>query len=273
MGQQADVCGELVGRYAHLGQEGENPAVPFAAVSLAGYRLGGRKAHLPDDQVVQLPNQRIVPLKQLQEAGLGAGGALAAKGQVGSHQLLALPDVADQVVHPQAGALAQGGGLGGLKVGVGEDRQGLVLFRKGTKGAQDGDQPGVDQGQGVPDDQAVGIVPDIAAGGAQVDDGRGLRALVREGVDVGHHVVAEGLFIGRHLVKVDIGEVFLHFGDLPVGDGQAELLLGLRQDDPEPAPQLRPVAGGKEKLHLVAGVPGGKGGNITVQLLHRKAPP
>lgn len=57
-----------------------------------------------------------------------------------------------------------------------------------------------------------------------MDDGRGRRAAVREGVDVRHDVVSElALLLCRH-GEIDVVLAAFHLLDLGVGDGQAQSL-------------------------------------------------
>lgn len=72
--------------------------------------------------------------------------------------------------------------------------------------------------------QNYSVVPNVAGGGAQVDDGSSRRAAVREGVYVSHHVVPElALLLGRH-GEVDVRLVALHLLDLGLCDGQTQRL-------------------------------------------------
>ena len=109
--------------------------------------------------------------------------------------------VQQQVLDPEGGPLAHGGGLGRLEVG--EAQAGLVLplggeaapGRRSTSSRRRAQQP-----QGLAADEQVAVVGDEAAGGPQVDDGPGGGRLVAPGVDGGHDVVAQaGLMAGDGL--------------------------------------------------------------------------
>ena len=99
-----------------------------------------------------------------------------------------------QLVGPQGGALAHGGGLGGLAVGVGHAGHVLVLLGKVGQLCQHADELFAHQLQALPHHDDVGVVAHIAAGGTQMDDAGCLGALLAVGVDVAHHVVAHQLF-------------------------------------------------------------------------------
>ena len=78
--QQPQVGGKLVGRLGDAGQGGQDGRVHLPAVGLAGdgLHLVGAEAHLHGDLPVQLAHLLLIPGEELQEAGLGAGGALTA---------------------------------------------------------------------------------------------------------------------------------------------------------------------------------------------------
>ena len=100
--------------------------------------------------------------------------------------------VQEQVLDPEAGPLANGGGLGGLEVG---EAQGRLILPLGRKGAQGGDQvldAPPQQAQGLLGDEEVPVVGDKAAGRAEVDHRTGTRGLLAPGVDGGHDIVPQG---------------------------------------------------------------------------------
>ena len=90
----------------------------------------------------------------------------------------------------------------------------------------------------------IGVVGDVAGCGAEVNDVARAGRDVPEGVDVGHHVVAEALFVGRGAVQVDVvevgaelGQLFrLEAGRLAVVGEKTEFRLGLGEPEPEPPP-------------------------------------
>lgn len=84
--------------------------------------------------------------------------------------------------------------------------------------------------------QDYSVIPDVAGGGTQVDDGRSRGAAVRKGVHVGHHVVPQlALLLGRH-GEVDVLLVALHLLNLGLCDGQTQGLKDRRQKDTEASP-------------------------------------
>ena len=69
-----------------------------------------------------------------------------------------------------------------------------------------------------------------------MDDALRLRALYAVGVHMAHHIVAHLLLPGLRHVIVDVVRVLLQLRDLLVRDGESQLLLRLRQRDPQPSP-------------------------------------
>ena len=262
--QQPQVGGELAGALGDAGQGGHHVVVHLSGVGLPAHRHHGVKAHLGGDFPLQLLHLLVVPLEQLQEGGLSAGGPLGAQQLQGGDAVLHLLQVHEQLVHPQGGPLAHGDQLGGLEVGEAQGGQGLVLPGKFGQMGQHPHQLVPDQQQGLPHEDDVGVVPHIAAGGPQVDDGHGLGAQLAVGVDVGHHVVAQLLLPLGGLLIVDVGDVGLQLVHLLLGHGQAQLHLRPGQGHPQPAPGGKLLVGGEDVLHLVAGVAGGQGTFVSV---------
>ena len=60
----------------------------------------------------------------------------------------------------------------------------------------------------------------------------------------------------------------LKLGDLSVCDRQSKLLFRTGESDPQPPPCTELKIIGKNRLHLRAGVPGRKWGNVLVSVVH-----
>ena len=69
-----------------------------------------------------------------------------------------------------------------------------------------------------------------------MDDRHRIGAGFAEHMDMAHDVVPQFLLLRRDAVEIDILKVFGHLFDLPVRNGQSELLLALRKLEPEPPP-------------------------------------
>ena len=220
----------------------------------------------------------MIAVEKGQEARLGAGGALGAAEAERRQTMLDLVEVEDEIIAPQAGALAHGGQLGRLEVGEAERRQVAPADGEPRQGVDDADQPVAQHRQPLAHQYQVGIVGDEAAGGAEVEDGAGAGGGLAVGVDVGHHVMAQPALVEVGAGEVDVVGVGAQLGQLGVGDarrhavvgGQTEFLLRLGQGDPETAPggelALRPPQLG----HLPAGVAGDERVVVDRMRIHRR---
>ena len=112
-------------------------------------------------------------------------------------------------------------------------------------------------------DEHIGVVTDIAGGGAQMNDGAGFGAGVSECVNVRHHIVAELFLVGGGLFVVHFIGVRLHFLNLLIGNRQAGALFGFGQGNPESVPGAEFFVCREEILHFGRGIPGGEGRDIT----------
>ena len=99
---------------------------------------------------------------------------------------------------------------------------------------------------------------------AKMDDALCLGALQAVGVDVAHHVMADELLARNGVLIVDVVHVRLQLGNLLIGVGQALLLLGLSQRDPQPAPGAELVVVREDVLHLIRRIAGRERRNIFV---------
>ena len=172
----------------------DDHAVNLARVGLTRDGGDALKAHFLGDEAVELAALFVVAAEQLEKARLGARGALAAEQSHAPDAVFKLVEVEQQVVEPEGRALADGGGLRRLEVGKRESRLSAVLLGKLRKLAYQRDELGADKLKPLAHDDDVGVVADVAAGSAQVNDSLCLGALNAESVDVRHNVVAAFLF-------------------------------------------------------------------------------
>ena len=121
--------------------------------------------------------------------------------------MLDFGEVECEVIGPEAGAAADGGGLSGLQVRVAEGGEVAIFFGEVGQREDDRGEASGDHAEGFADENEVGVVGDVAAGGAEMDDRASGGAGVAIGVDVGHHVVAELAFVFGGGVEVDVGDV------------------------------------------------------------------
>ena len=121
-------------------------------------------------------------------------------------------------------------------------------------------QPAGEHLQAVAHQHQVGVVGDVATGGAEMDDAFGCWALIAVGVDVGHHVVPQAPFVGFGGGEIDFVDVLLEFRDLLGLDRQAQFGFGFGQPDPELAPGAEFFVVAPEAAHLLGRRSGGLGG-------------
>jgi hypothetical protein len=107
--------------------------------------------------------------------------------------------------------------------------QGMSLYSmaKAAELGQHADQLFAHEREALAHHEDVGVVADIAAGDAQMDDARRLRALLAVGVDMAHHVVAHELFARGGDLVVDVVRVRLELRD-HIGRDVFEALVHLR---------------------------------------------
>ena len=137
----------------------------------------------------------MVAVKQLKEGRLSTGGALGPPELQGSHPVIQLIKIHQQLIEPQGRTLSNGGELSRLIVGKAQCGHGFIFLCKFRKGSNHIDQPLPNQLKALPHKDHIGVVPHIAAGGAQMDNGHGLGALLTKGMDMGHYVMAQALFL------------------------------------------------------------------------------
>jgi hypothetical protein len=108
----------------------------------------------------------VVAVEQGHEAGLGSRRALHAAGLELFQAMFRLVQVQRQVVGPQASSFADRGGLGGLQMGEPQASQVAVLDGKLRQRVDHARQPAANQLQRLAKQDQVGVVGDVATGGA-----------------------------------------------------------------------------------------------------------
>lgn len=134
---------------------------------------------------------------------------------------------------------------------------GQVLILQGKLGQVGDDlrQLGQQQVEGIADEDEVGIVSDVARGGSDVNETGGGGGILLECVDVGHDIVtADTFFFSDDLEGCVADDEVCANGieGLVVDLGEADLLLGLGQPEPQLSPGGCPLARGEDLLHLRA---------------------
>ena len=131
-------------------------------------------------------------------------------------------------------------------------------------GADGAGQLPLQQLQPLTHEDQFGVVGDIATGRAQVQDVAYRRTDIAQGMQVGHHIMTQALFVAGHCGKVDIVEMPAQIGQLGRLDTgrdavicqKPQFSLGFRQGQPEPSPGAVAVLGGEDAHHRRAGIAG-----------------
>ena len=254
MAQKPDIGGEFRRALRDAGEHLQHGEVRLSGIGLAGDGLAGGKAHLLRDHGLEPLGLFRVAVEQGKEACRRAGRALAAEELELRELKIKLVKVKEQVAYPQTRPLAHGRWLGGLEVGVGQRRQRGVLLRKVRQRRDGVEQQAADEAQPLAHAEDVGVVPDIAARRAEMDDAPRLRAGLAVGQHVRHHVVSHLVLVARGGFIVDVKDMRAQLLELLVRDRQPERLLALRQRDPEFSPGGEFPVVGEEPLHLLVGI-------------------
>src|SRR3989449_1830574 len=229
-------------------------ALPISRVRLARHRKHLREPHLARDAQVELTDFVMRAVEQIQKARLGAGRSLHAAELEGVEPVQQLVRVEQELLHPQRDALPDGRELRRLEVGVCEAGQVAVATRQLREGDDDCRNPSQQQLQPLAHQEEVGVVGDVRAGLAEVNERTRRRGLLTEMMDVRHHVMPQPLLMLGRAVEIGVVEVAAQLGQRAIGDVETELLLGLQQREPEPPPQPDPPALAPQRLHRRGGV-------------------
>ena len=149
----------------------------------------------------------MVALEDLEEARLRAGRSLHAAEGKRAAAVIDILDIEHQVLHPERGALADRRELRGLKVRVAERRLVAPLLGERRQRAKHVERAAAKQIQPATHQNEIGVVGDVGAGGAQMDERLCLRRDVAEGMHVRHHVVTETVLVTGDRIEVDVVEI------------------------------------------------------------------
>ena len=250
--QKADIIGELMGALGNACQDIDHPGIYLAGIRLSGYRITIRKTHLSGYHPIRQTAFLMISVKKLQKAGLGTGRPLGPKQLHRIQHMIQILQIQAQLLQPQGRPLAHGRRLGRLKMGEGQCRLILVGFGKSCQLGHDIDQLLSYQPQGLCHDNNIGIVSHITGGRAQMNDALCQGTLQAVGIHMGHYIMTHlALPLLRRLV-IDVLGMAFHLVDLC--DGQSQILLCLRQGNPQSPPGFKLFIRREDILHLLAGV-------------------
>lgn len=133
VGQMTNVRRDALHRRTQSAESVGHAQVNLAGVGLSGNVVACREASLLAEEFVELVDLVAIALEELEERGLGPGGAL------GASELKLLADVGDvleihhELLRPGSGSLANCDHLGRLVVGVAQSRLVLPLQSEVTE--------------------------------------------------------------------------------------------------------------------------------------------
>ena len=241
--QQPEVAGQLGRRLRDAAQRVEHLRVELARVGLAGD--GERLAEARACAVTRRSSSRTLawsPSKSSRKVACVPVVPLQPRKRQRLEPVAELLEVEHEVLHPERRALADGGELGRLEVGVAEAGHArAVRAANASSAASTAMSRPRSRREPVAHEDQVGVVGDERAGGAEVDERPRRRRLVAEGVDVRHHVVPEPALVRAAAARSTSSRWARIWASASSGIGEAELALGLGEREPEPAPEPDPV--------------------------------
>jgi len=104
----------------YAGKNAHDLGIEFPRIRLAGCRKNAGKSESFGYQTVKRFDFGMVSIEQSQERGLRSGSALDAAELEGGDAMLQFGKIHDELLCPKDGALADGGELGGLEMGIAE---------------------------------------------------------------------------------------------------------------------------------------------------------
>ena len=131
--QQAQVVAEAVSRLRNAAQHAQHPGIELAGIGLAADGEHTVNAHLAGNALIQRLDLFLIAVEQLHKRSLCACRAARPQHAQTGLEIAEVVVIHQQILHPERGALADGHGLRGLKVGIAQRRQVAVFLCKGGK--------------------------------------------------------------------------------------------------------------------------------------------
>ena len=208
---QPQVKGELVGRLGNPCQHGEHLVILLARMGLSAdrHRLEPQGLH---HTLLELLGGAVTACQQVRIRGRGAHSALQALAADGSTRLAQGAVIVQEILTILRQTVAEGGRLSRLQMGIGHrNRIGLSLDTR-RQGAQDLIQQREQHVAGIAHSQRIGVIFDIHAGSAQMDDRPAHRALFGIGTHLSHQIVVQIALELLSALPVDIPLVSTQLG-------------------------------------------------------------
>ncbi len=211
----------------------------------------------------------MIAAEELEKAGLRAGGSLDAPQRERGQPVVEVGHVEHEVLHPERRALAHRGELRRLEVGVAEGGLVAPSTRELAERAERVHELRAQQLEAAAHQQEVGVVGDVRARGAEMNERARRRRHIAERMNVGHDVVAEAALVLGHALEVEVVEVGAHLGDRLVGDLHPERSLGLGQREPQRPPERMPRLWRPDLQHRARRIALGERRRVPRAIRHR----
>lgn len=195
------------------GKDVDNVEIEFARVGLAADRHTAIEAEAPGESFFEADDSRGAA-EEFEEGGLCACCAAKAAALDSGFDAEEVAGGGFEVGEPEGGAFSDGRELRGLEVSKTEGWEVGEAFAEGGEFVDDGEQTAEKQADRVSQEQQVGVVDDVHAGRAEVDNSAGGGSGLGEGVDVCHDVVPRLALVAAGGGEVDLVDDAFHGGDL-----------------------------------------------------------
>ena len=134
--QETDIVRHLVSALSDTAENSQHFGINFSGICLTGDRNRFFKAHFLYDFPIQLFDFFMIPVKKIQETGLGTCRTLYPQHHEAVDELADVQIVEIKILHPQGGSLAYRGQLSRLKMSESQSRHVFVFQREYAEPAE-----------------------------------------------------------------------------------------------------------------------------------------
>src|SRR5689334_7719316 len=210
--------------------------VQLARIRLPRYGYRSLETNRGRDVPIEATHLFVIAIEDREEARLCASRSLHAATGQGVDAEIDVAEVEDKVLHPERAALAHGRRLRRLQVRGTECRLVAPFARKGSQRTQYANDLRAQQLQAAPDEDEIGIICDVSARCAEMNERLGDGRNVTECSDVRHDVVTQLPLVPGNDAEVDIVEVGAHLLDCLVRYLYSEVSFAFGEGKPQAAP-------------------------------------
>ena len=174
----------------------------------------------------------MIALEEVEERGLGAGGAFDAAKPQRADAMQQLFGIEREILHPECHALSYRRELRRLEVRVREAGKSAVTARGFPHGDEERANAAEQQLHRLAHQDEVRVVGHIGARRAEVNEGARCRRLIAKVMDMCHHIVAQAALVLRRLLEIGVVEMRVQLRERGVRNVEAQLLLAFHQRQP-----------------------------------------